>query len=143
MKKQELVYIDSTIISYLFDQRTEILTHCQITNEWWNTQKGNYALCISDEVIAEIGRGSYPYREKAIETASKFYISNQLMPLKYSGDAVHLAYASLFHADYLLTWNCNHLANANKKQHIRIINNRLGIAVPEIITPLELFQEEA
>lgn len=44
---------------------------------------------------------------------------------------------------YLLTWNCNHLANANKRKHIRIINGRLGLSTPEIITPLELFAEEA
>jgi hypothetical protein len=40
------------------------------------------------------------------------------------------------------TWNCNHLANANKRKHIRVINGRLGLSTPEIITPLELFKEE-
>ena len=43
--------------------------------------------------------------------------------------------------DFLLTWNCNHLANANKRQHIRIVNTRLNLATPEITTPLELFSE--
>jgi hypothetical protein len=43
--------------------------------------------------------------------------------------------------DFLLTWNCQHLANANKKQHIRIINTRLNLLTPELITPLELFTE--
>lgn len=58
------------------------------------------------------------------------------------GDAVHLAYASYFNIQYLLTWNCNHLANANKRKHIRVINARLGLSTPEIVTPLELFKEE-
>ncbi len=53
----------------------------------------------------------------------------------------HLAYASYYKIDFLLTWNCNHLANANKKQHIRIINTRLNLPTPETITPLELFTE--
>nr|VFJ62906.1 MAG: hypothetical protein BECKDK2373B_GA0170837_111715 [Candidatus Kentron sp. DK]VFJ65924.1 MAG: hypothetical protein BECKDK2373C_GA0170839_11384 [Candidatus Kentron sp. DK] len=44
--------------------------------------------------------------------------------------------------EYLLTWNCNHLANANKRGHIRVINGRLGLTTPEIITPLQLFKEE-
>ena len=57
------------------------------------------------------------------------------------GDALHLAYASFFKKDFLLTWNCNHLGNANKKQHIRIINARLNLFTPEIVTPLELFTE--
>ncbi len=63
------------------------------------------------------------------------------MPLKLEGDAFHLAYASVYKIDFLLTWNCNHLANANKKQHIRVINTKLGLSTPEIITPLELFEE--
>nr|VFK78472.1 MAG: hypothetical protein BECKSD772D_GA0070982_101546 [Candidatus Kentron sp. SD] len=41
---------------------------------------------------------------------------------------------------YLLTWNCNHLANVNKRRHIRIINDRLDLSTPGIITPLELFK---
>jgi len=63
------------------------------------------------------------------------------MPIDEQGDALHLAYASFYKIDFLLTWNCNHLANANKKQHIRIINARLNLFMPEIITPLELFTE--
>jgi len=43
--------------------------------------------------------------------------------------------------DFLLTWNCNHPANANKKKHVKIINGRLELFTPEIITPLELFSE--
>ena len=60
----------------------------------------------------------------------------------FISDSVHLAYASYYDIEYLLTWNCNHLANANKRKHIRIINGRLGLSTPEIITPLELFKEE-
>ena len=63
------------------------------------------------------------------------------MPMEEGGDAVHLAYASFYRMDFLLTWNCNHLANANKKTHIHIINARMDLFTPEIITPLELFLE--
>ena len=57
------------------------------------------------------------------------------------GDALHLATASYHKIDYLLTWNCSHLANANKKKHIRRINGRLRLSTPEIITPLEIMEE--
>ena len=63
------------------------------------------------------------------------------MPKDFEGDAMHLAFASYFKIDFLLTWNCNHLANANKKQHIRMLNTKLNLNIPEIITPLELFSE--
>ena len=57
------------------------------------------------------------------------------------GDALHVAIASYHKMDYLLTWNCNHLANANKKKHLRRLNERLRLNTPEIITPLELMDE--
>ena len=69
------------------------------------------------------------------------YLKNFLMPRIDMGDAFHLAYASFFKIDYLLTWNCNHLANVNKKEHIEAINRKLKLFVPEIITPLQLFKE--
>ena len=64
------------------------------------------------------------------------------MPAEYGGDALHLAYASYYKVDFLMTWNCDHLANANKRQHIRVINGRLGLHVPEIVTPMELVTEK-
>ena len=81
-----------------------------------------------------------PFRD--LEQIVEFYIVNHVMPKSFVGDAVHLAYVSYYDIQYLLTWNCNHLANANKRKHIRVINGRLGLSTPEIITPLELFKEE-
>jgi len=66
------------------------------------------------------------------------YISHRLMPGDVRGDALHLAVASLHGCHYLLTWNCAHLANANKIEHIRHVNNMLGLYVPIITTPVEL-----
>ena len=112
---------------------------------------------ISDAVIQELSNGNYPRKDEIIRLVSKipllplapdleqvveFYISNYVMPSSLVGDALHLAYASYFDIQYLLTWNCNHLANANKRKHIRVINARLGLSTPEIVTPLELFKEE-
>jgi hypothetical protein len=63
------------------------------------------------------------------------------MPAEIIGDALHVAIASYHKMDYLLTWNCNHLANANKNKHLRRLNERLRLNTPEIITPLELMDE--
>lgn len=49
------------------------------------------------------------------------------MPRNFSGDALHVAVASIYKMDYLLTWNCTHLANAQKKRHLRVINTRLRL----------------
>ena len=68
------------------------------------------------------------------------YLKHYLMPKNELGDALHLAIASFHKMDYILTWNCNHLANANKRKHIRTINEILRIHTPEILTPLELME---
>ena len=60
------------------------------------------------------------------------------MPQDVLGDALHLALASYHKCDYLLTWNCKHLANPNKFKHMRIVNTSLGLYTPEITTPNQL-----
>ncbi|MCK4798081.1 MAG: type II toxin-antitoxin system VapC family toxin [Spirochaetes bacterium] len=155
MKKD--VYLDTTIPSYLFDNRESLKYPIDITKKWFENEKDNFNLWISNETIAELSEGNYPRKNEILDFISKIevlplekqiieiasiYLENYLMPQNLKGDAIHLAYASYYKIDFLLTWNCNHLANANKKQHIRIINTKLNIGIPEIITPLELFSEE-
>ena len=154
---KEKVYLDSTIPSYYFDERESLRAFTEITKRWWSEMAGYYDLYISDAVLQELNSGDYPRKNEIIRLVSKipilkvasdleqiveFYIINYVMPRSFVGDAVHLAYASYFDIQYLLTWNCNHLANANKRKHIRVINGRLGLSTPEIVTPLELFKEE-
>lgn len=64
------------------------------------------------------------------------------MPQDPLGDALHLALASYHKCDFLLTWNCQHLANANKFNHIKRINTMLGLFIPILTTPLELLGGE-
>lgn len=150
------IYLDSTIPSYLFDERESIKTYIEVTRKWWAEERKHFELWISEESIIELSGGDYPNKQKLIESISEIqvllpdtrvfeiaqvYLDNYLMPRSLTGDAVHLAYASYYKIDFLLTWNCNHLANANKRQHIRIINTRMNLPTPEIITPLELFTE--
>ncbi len=154
---KEKVYLDSTIPSYYFDDRESLAAFIAITRKWWSEMATSYELFISDTVLQELNAGDYPRKDEIIQFVStipllpltqdldqivEFYIANYVMPTSLVGDAVHLAYASYYDIQYLLTWNCNHLANANKKRHIRVINGRLGLSTPEIITPLELFAEE-
>lgn len=150
------VYLDTTIPSYLFDERDSLKLHIDTTEKWWTEERDNFDIWISEETIAEITDGDYPRKPEIIQFASEIpilplepqiieiaqiYLENYLMPRVLKGDALHLAYASFYKIDFLLTWNCNHLANANKRKHIRVINTRLNLAIPEIITPLELFSE--
>ena len=76
--------------------------------------------------------------EPAITEILEVYIRYKLMPADPSSDAMHLALASYHKCDFIVTWNCKHLANANKYGHIRRVNTMLGLFVPALVTPLEL-----
>jgi predicted nucleic acid-binding protein len=114
-------------------------------------------LVSSAAVIEELSRGDYPDKSQCLELVSRLpllpiepiiegivdrYIDNHVMPRDPSGDALHLAIASYHKCEFLVTWNCQHLANANKFGHIRQLNTLLGLHVPTIVTPLELLDNE-
>lgn len=127
------------------------------TREWWGRYKDRYELVTSDGVIAELEEGEYQAQADAVKLVGGLprldmpdeiaeiidtYLTNHLMPRERLGDALHLALASYHKCDFLLTWNCSHIANANKFEHIRIINTRLGLFVPALVTPIELCTED-
>lgn len=76
--------------------------------------------------------------EPAIFEIVEAYIQHRVMPADPLGDALHLAFASYHRCDFLVTWHCKHLANANKFGHIRRVNALLGLFSPALVTPLEL-----
>jgi hypothetical protein len=152
------VYIETSIPSFYYEVRTEPdnVARRDWTRQWWNDHRGGYDLYTSEAVIEELEGGSFPGQADALELIKGLelldinepiadivanYISHHVMPNDPAGDALHLALASFHKCDFLLTWNCRHLANANKFGHIRRINNLLGIYVPSLVTPLELLGE--
>lgn len=156
---KRVVYIETTIPSFHQEVRTEpeMIARRNWTREWWNNQREHYQLVTSIAVIEELERGDYPNKEKILNLVADIpllsinteihdivetYIKRKLMPADILGDALHLAIASFHGCDFLLTWNCKHLANANKFSHIRRLNALLGLYVPALITPVELLSWE-
>ena len=134
------VYIETTIPSYYYEIREdpESIAKRQWTKEWWDNHRHNYELVISPSVMDELERGNYPTKVntlKFVEGLSLLeiteevkdivaqYLSHKLMPKDPGGDALHLALASYYQCHFLLTWNCQNLANANKFEHIRLKSN--------------------
>ena len=143
------------IPSFYYETRTqaEFVAMRNWTREWWDERKVQYDCFVSSAVIDELESGDYPKKTEKVQLISdieyleinsdieeivEVYLANYLMPKDVLGDALHLAIASYHKMDYLLTWNCNHLANSNKRKHIRLINERLRISTPELLTPMEL-----
>lgn len=157
MKKK--IYIETTIPSFYYEAREEpeVVARQRWTREWWDRQRHHYELVTSLAVIEELSAGNYPTKvetlslmgtipilfiDDAISDIVQAYIVHHVMPREPVGDAFHLAMASFHHCEFLLTWNCEHLANANKFDHIRRINTILGLFVPILTTPLELLTSE-
>lgn len=149
------VYIETSIPSFYYEVRTEPdnIARREWTKQWWNKHFVDYDIYTSEAVIDELKRGAFPGKVEALQLIEALplldidesisdivavYISHNVMPKNPSGDALHLALASFHKCDFLLTWNCRHLANANKFGHIRRINTLLGLFVPALVTPLEL-----
>jgi hypothetical protein len=89
--------------------------------------------------VGELANGTWLLEiDDAITEVVEAYVRHKLMPQNPLGDALHLALASYYKCDFLLTWNCKHLANANKFDHIGRVNTLLGLYVPKLVTPLEL-----
>jgi hypothetical protein len=157
-KMNRRVYIETTIPSFYHEVRTEpeMLARRAWTREWWDEHRSDFDLVTSEAVIGELENGDFPQKadalaligelplldiDEAIADVVEAYIKHHVMPADPAGDALHLALASYHRCDFLLTWNCRHLANANKFAHIRRVNGILGLFVPSLVTPLELLGE--
>jgi len=155
MKKK--IYLETTIFSFYYDERAESSYRRKVTRDWWDHERRNYDFFTSYFTVKEINNPVYPNWRKVLALARRVkllklrqeidgiievYMKNKLMPADDTGDAAHLAIASYYETDYLLTWNCKHLANANKFDHIRIVNMKLGLLTPEIVTPEQLYEEK-
>jgi predicted nucleic acid-binding protein len=152
------VYIETTVPSYYCDERPELAADIQRTREWWDQERSHYECFISAVVLAELERGDYEGKVRCLQLVEHFpmldlapeveeiaeiYRESKLMPRQPSADAVHLALASYYRIDYLLTWNSVHLANVRKEEHLARLHERLKLHVPRLVTPqtLRLFGE--
>ncbi|MCI0377295.1 MAG: type II toxin-antitoxin system VapC family toxin [Gemmataceae bacterium] len=149
-------YLETTIPSFHQETRTapDIVARRDWTRQWWALAPEKYELVTNPAVLDELAAGASAERcaerlaivrdlpilpfEDAIADIVKTYIQLKVMPADPTGDALHLALASFHKCDFLVTWNCRHLANANKFGHIRRVNTLLGLFVPTLATSLEL-----
>jgi hypothetical protein len=153
------VYVETTVPNFYYETRKqpELVARREWTREWWSDAAQRYELVTGLAVFEELAAGTrialvelrtdllrglplllpHPPIPAIVET----YLKHKLMPARpTSADAMHLALASENHCDFIVTWNCRHLANPNKATHIRRINSALGLQVPELVTPQDLLR---
>lgn len=152
----ESVYIETTVISYLISRPSRdilVAAHQQTTYEWWTSRRQEFECYISQVVIDEIQAGDNAAIEKRMaeignlavleatieaEHLTEAIIDGGAIPKRAIRDAAHIAVAAVNDIDYLLTWNCRHLANAQIIRRISVICNARGYSMPVICTPEEL-----
>ncbi|NCA72624.1 MAG: DNA-binding protein [Sphingobacteriia bacterium] len=153
------VYVETSIISYLTARPSNDLRAAAnqgTTIEWWETRRARFDVFISEFVIVEAGLGhpdaaarrlaaiaDVPALEvtEGARALGKRLIIEGPIPTKAEVDAYHIAVAATNGMDYLLTWNCTHIANAAIRSKIEDTCRRSGIEPPIICTPLELMED--
>jgi hypothetical protein len=151
------VYLETTIVSYLVSRPSRELIvagHQEVTREWWERRREKFACYISDVVLDEARQGDAAQaglRLKAMEDFPRLAASEaaerlaamflQVLPAKAAQDAAHLAIASAGKINYLLTWNCAHLANVEILDRLDPISLAAGFRLPRVCTPEELMGE--
>jgi predicted nucleic acid-binding protein len=155
----ETLYLETSILGHLTARPTtnSILTaNIELTKEWWQSRRSAFEIYVSGAVLTEVSRGDaeiaalrldfvrgfplLPIDRPVEELAARFLLESNL-PSKADIDALHIATATVHGVNYLLTWNCKHIANATIERKLRKISLDAGYELPIICTPYELLQE--
>ncbi|MFH0787192.1 MAG: type II toxin-antitoxin system VapC family toxin [Pseudomonadota bacterium] len=153
------VYIETTVISYLTSRPSKdpIIAGRQVlTREWWENRKSLFDLVVSELAFQEASEGdqeaaqqrlnhlsnmvSLEISEEAIALA-KILVKEGPIPKEYGEDALHISICAINGIDFLVTWNCRHLANAVHRHQIETVVESQGYLCPVICTPEELMEE--
>ena len=154
------LYLETTIPSYLVGRPSRdllVAAHQQITRDWWESRRAEFDLYASELVVQEVRAGDAQLAGRRLELLAgvpilpvsgeilklaEDLITEGPIPRKAAGDAAHIAIATIYGCEYLLTWNCRHIANAELHRAIRRVVERYGYEVPNLCTPEELMGEE-
>ncbi len=154
------IYIESTILSYVVARPARDLLQAarqQLTRDWWDLQREQHELFTSQVVLDEIAAGEREMAQLRLETLQSIpllrvtdealslarqVLVSGLLPAVADRDATHIALASAYEMDMLLTWNCRHIAKATIQQRLRKLAEAAGFNLPVICTPEELMENE-
>ena len=153
------IYIETSVVSYYVADRSEnirIAGHQLSTIEMWQ-QLSNFDVYISDIVLDEVSKGCKEQSQVRLDAIDGFYIldldkkteelsdlllAQKVIPAKCPEDALHIAIASVYKIDFIVTWNFKHINNPFMKAKISEVINRAGYKCPIMCSPEEIIGED-
>jgi hypothetical protein len=156
----DTVYIETSIVSYLRQKpRSQLVaaTRQLLTHRWWSRERRKYQLIVSQYVIDEASLGDSALararlsaldgipllpHDPEVPRIAREIMAIGVLPPKAQVDALHIASVAHHRLQYLLTWNCKHIANAKILPRIHRVLTGLGISIPIICTPEELLGDD-
>lgn len=155
------IYIETTIVGYLTARSANdviFLARRELTRRWWDVRRTEYDLYISQFVLDEASAGDATAAAERlalldglqvldsghpdVDRLADLLIDRHLLPANARTDAQHVAVATVFGVEYLLTWNCKHIANANRLPLIYTTLRGEGFDPPLIVTPQEFSDDD-
>jgi len=151
-------YLETSIPSYIaaYPSRDLIVAaHQQITHEWWHNARHRFKFYISEAVLEELRKGdpdAAGRRLKVVKDIPVLQLNENVISLvriydkklglsgRSKADLPHFAFTVAYKMDYLITWNCSHIANGEIMRRLLDINLELGLFLPLIVTPEEIFE---
>jgi hypothetical protein len=152
------VYIETSVISYLVSYPSRDLVvagHQQITHEWWHRRRQQFECFISEAVRKEAEAGDPTEAQKRVDAIrdvavlempeaarelARCFLDQGALPPKAAADALHIAIATTTGMDFLVTWNCTHIANAQVEKKLADLCRVSGWDLPIICTPEQLWE---
>ena|SRR5215203_3731402 len=150
------VYLETTVISYLTARPSRTVVgaaHQQITMAWWERRRHDFDIVVSELVLREAEAGDPEAAQRRLAVLAglprisltedalslgKEFLQRGLLPAKAAEDGMHIAVATVHEVDYLLTWNCAHIANPEIQERLAEFLFERGFVLPFICTPEEL-----
>ena len=156
----QTVYIETSVVSFLRENPSaspESLERQLITRNWWSLQRRRYELVTSQYVLDEATMGSAALASERlnhlagiplvvlnerIDVVAAQIMARAILPPDAIVDALHIACAAVGRVDYLLTWNCSHIANPMILPRVFRTLDDFELPFPVICTPKDMLDEQ-
>ena len=152
------VYVETSIISYLTGRPSRdlvVAARQEVTRQWWQNAGERFYLLTSPMVQEELSHGdpeaarlrlqaadglpALPESDDVIRRVADLQ-ANLGLPESALADIFHIAYSVVYEVDFLVTWNCAHIANPHVLRCLRDLAHEMAFFLPTIVTPDALME---